>query len=298
MGLVFWFWNVVMALVVVAPVAALLARDLGHSLYAREMFASFDLQWFLEFIWKTRGWPAAMLGPLVIVAAGGYLLLSTFLAGGAITIFAAPERRYVPALFYQGCGRNFGRLFRLLLWSGVCYAVVFGLNMGLSRLGQRLWHDSLEEGPVLLYGWFVAALVLLLFLFVNMVFDYAKIRLVVEDSRKSLRAALGSFRLVGRNPGLTTFTYALVAVLAVVLLVAYAVLCGAIPRGRAYWLLLVLLVQQAYVLARLGVRLLFYASQTEVYLSLRKPPEPERVEEAAGAPPNAATAALIPPAED
>lgn len=92
MGLVFWFWNVAVALVV-APVAALLARDLGHSLYAREMFASFDLQWFLEFVWKTRGWPAAMLGPLAMAAAGGYLLLSTFLAGGAITIFAAPQRR-------------------------------------------------------------------------------------------------------------------------------------------------------------------------------------------------------------
>ena len=306
MPLVFWFWNVAFAVAVVAPLAALLARDLGHSLYAREMLASFDLQWLMEFVRKTRGWPAAMLGPLALVAAGGYLLVSTFLAGGAITIFAAPERRYVPAVFYQGCGRNFGRLFRLLLWSGVCYAVVFGINGGLSRLGQRLWRDSMEQKPVLLYGWLCAALVLLLFLFVNMVFDYAKIRLVAEDSRKSLRAALGSFRLVGRHLGRTSLTYALVTLAAVLLLVVYAPLCGAIPRGRGYWLLLVLLLQQAYVFLRLGVRLLFFASQTEVYLSLRRPaeepaepapPQPERAEGAAGEPPDAATAALIPPAE-
>jgi hypothetical protein len=117
-----------------------------------------------------------------------------------------------------------------------------------------------------------------------MVFDYAKIRLVVEDSRKSLRAALGSFRLVWRHPGQTSLTYTLVTLVAVLLVVVYAPLCGAIPRGRGYWLLLVLLVQQAYMLVRLGVRLLFYASQTEVHLSLRQPPE-ELVEVAEAAPP-------------
>lgn len=146
---------------------------------------------------------------------------------------------------------------------------------------------------MLVYGWSWAALVLLLFLFVNMVFDYAKIRLVVEDSRKSLRAALGSFGLVWRNLGLTTFTYALVAVVAVVVLLAYVGVCGWIPRHRGYWLL----VQQAYLRVRMGVRLLFFASQTEVYLWLTKPPElpPAPTEPAAAPEPEGGTGAVVEP---
>jgi hypothetical protein len=287
MVLVFWFWNVAFAAAVAAPVAALLARDLSHSLYAQELMFRFDLQYLLEMGGKTRGWPAALLAPLALVAAGGYLLVSVFLAGGAITVFATPERRYVPAAFFQGCGRNFGRLFRLLLWSAVCYGVILGLHAGLRALGARLWRDSMEERPVVLYGWGSALLVLLLFLAVNMVFDYAKIRLVAEDSRRSLRAALGSFRLVWSNLGLTSFTYALVTAAAVLLLLAYLGLSGWLPRHRGWWLLLVLVVQQAYMLARMGVRLLYFASQTEVYRKLR--PQPESPVQAASEP--------VPPAD-
>ncbi|MEK7405662.1 MAG: hypothetical protein AAB225_11190, partial [Acidobacteriota bacterium] len=271
MWFVFWFWNLAFALAFAAPVAALLVRNLGHSLYAQEMLAGFDVQWVTEFLLETRGWPAVMLGPLAIVVAAGYLLLSAFLAGGAITVFAAPEPRYVPAAFWQGCGRNFGRLFRLLVYSLPAYAVVMAVNVGLAKLGQWIWRDSMQEKPVVLFGWGRVALVLLLFLFVNMVFDYARIRLVAEDSRKSLRAALGSFRFAWRNLGPASGTYAAVLLLAAALFATYWLLCGLLPRHHLVWLLLVLLVQQAYLIARLGVRLLFFASQTGLYLMLTAP---------------------------
>jgi len=136
----------------------------------------------------------------------------------------------------------------------------------------------------------------LAFLFVNMVFDYAKIRLVVDDSRKSLRAALGSFRLVWRNLGLTASAYALVALAAVSLLVAWLGLSSLLPRHRGWWLLLVLLVQQAYMLARLSVRLWFFSSQTEIYLHLAHAPEPRPAPVEAAEPP--AAPETEPPAED
>ncbi len=268
MWFVFWFWNLAFALAFAAPVAGLLFRSLGHSLYAREMLAGFDVQWVAELLLQTRGWPAVMLAPLAIIVVAGYLLLSTFLAGGAITIFAGPEWRYEPAAFWQGCGRNFLRLFRLLLYSLPAYAVVIAVNAGLARLGEWIWRDGMEENPVVLFGWGRAALLLLLLLFVNMVFDYAKIRLVVDDSRESLRAALGSFRFAWRNLGRVSATYSAVLLAAAALLVAYWLLCGLLPRSRLPWLLVVLVVQQAYLAARLGLRLLFFASQTALYRML------------------------------
>jgi hypothetical protein len=282
MPLVFWFYTLVFALVIVLPAGAILYSELGHSLYAERMLDNFDLQWLVEMLNQTGGLPLYVFPPLIALVAAGYVLLSTFLAGGALTVFASEEGSYRPGLFYEGCGRNFWRLFRLLLVSAVFYGVVLAAGVALKALGKSIWGEGMEERPLVIFGWFRTGLTVLLLLVVNMIFDYAKIRLVVEDSRKSWRAALGSVKLVFRNLGGTAATYGLVALLAVVLALAYAAVCGFIPRNLALWMALLLVLQQAFVLGRIGVKLLFFGSQLEIYRGVtaapalaEEPPPPE-----------------------
>ena len=265
MSLVFWVSTLAFALAVTLPASALLSADLGHSLYAGRMLENFDPQWVIEFLSETRGSPLVVFGPLIAVVAAGYLLLQTFLTGGALAIFAGPERSYRPDRFFEGCGRNFGRLLRLLLVSLACYALALAAHAGLHRLGHRLWGEGMEERPLLIFSWCSAALLLALFLLINMVSDYAKIRLVVEDSRQALRAAAGSLKLVARNPGLTSATYLSIACLAALLFLLYLAIPRLAPRAGILWLALALLLQQCLVLARAGVKLLFFASQLEIY---------------------------------
>jgi hypothetical protein len=286
MPLVFWFCTLVFALVVVLPAGAILYSELGHSLYAERMLENFDLQWLAEMLNQTGGLPLSVFPPLIALVAAGYVLLSTFLAGGALTVFASEEGSYRPGLFYEGCGRNFWRLFRLLLVSAVFYGVVLAVIVALKGLGRSLWGQGMEERPLVIFGWFRTGMTVLLLLVVNMIFDYAKIRLVVEDSRKSWRAALGSVKLVFRNLGGTTATYGLVALIAVALALAYAAVCGFIPRNLALGMALLLVLQQAFVLGRIGVRLLFFGSQLEIYRGVtaapalaEEPPPPETPEE-------------------
>ena len=78
--------------------------------------------------------------------------------------------------------------------------------------------------------------------------------------------------------------------MAAALFAAYWLLCGLLPRHHLVWLLLVLAVQQAYLIARLGVRLLFFASQTGLYLTLTRPPAPPEEPPPAAPPPPAAAA--------
>jgi hypothetical protein len=282
MPLVFWFYTLVFALAVVLPAGAILYSELGHSLYAERMLENFDLQWLTEMLNETGGLPLDVFPPLIALVAAGYVLLSTFLAGGALTVFASEEGSYRPGLFYEGCGRNFGRLFRLLLVSAVFYGVVLAVSVALKALGKSIWGEGMEERPLVIFGWFRTGLTVLLLLVVNMIFDYAKIRLVVEDSRKSWRAALGSVKLVFRNLGGTAATYGLVALLAVALALAYAAVCGFIPRNLALGMALLLVMQQAFVLSRIGVKLLFFGSQLEIYRGVtaapalaEEPPPPE-----------------------
>jgi len=265
MPLVFWFFTLVFALAVVLPVGAILYGDLGHSLYAERMLNNFDLQWLAEMMNRTDGLPVYVFPPLIALVAVGYILLGTFLAGGALTVFASEEGKYRPGLFYEGCGRNFWRLFRLLLVSLVFYGVVLAASVALKGLGKSVWGQGMEERPLVIFGWCRSGLTVVLLLAVNMIFDYAKIRLVVEDSRKSWRAALGAVKLVFRNLGGTLATYGLVALVAVALALGYHAVSGTIPRNQALGMLLLLVLQQAFVVGRIGVKLLFFGSQLEIY---------------------------------
>jgi hypothetical protein len=272
MWAVYWLWNTAFALVVVLPVSAVLFRDLGHSLYAGRMFENFEVQWLIEFYQQTHLWPAIVLAPVAVLAAGGFLLAGTFLAGGALWTFRDPSPRFVPAVFYQGCGRNFARLVWLLLLSLPFYAAVLLIGGSLNALASKVWGEGLEAHPLVIFGWFRLALVALLALAVNMVFDYAKIRMVAEDLRNPWRALAGSAALVARNFGPAAGTFALVAAIGLALSAAYLLLSNLLPRGAMGWLALALLLQQACIVGRIWVRLTFYAGQTRMYEALTAPP--------------------------
>ncbi|HWR51691.1 MAG TPA: hypothetical protein VN428_11325 [Bryobacteraceae bacterium] len=253
------------------PLALLLGSSLGGTTWPERMNGRFDLDWLFEFVYRSGDTASTTFGPVVLALGAGYVLLTTFLSGGAIAHFASGTQRYDAAVFWGACGRNFGRLLRLVVYSVIFYAIVLMANSALAALGGRIWAESMEERPVAIYGWARAAVTLLLLLYVNMVVDYARVRLVVDDSRKSLRAALGSFGFVARNFGVAAGAFAIVFALFAALVGTGHVLVRVLP-----WVL-VIIVQQGFVFGRILVKLLFYASETQVYMELRPvpPPAPE-----------------------
>ncbi|MGO9095498.1 MAG: hypothetical protein ACLQGV_09770 [Bryobacteraceae bacterium] len=272
MLLVFWLCTLAFALAIVLPLGAWMYADLGHSLYAQRMLDNFDLQWLLEALLEAGWRPLFMFPALLAAVTLGYVLLGTFLAGGAIAVFASQDGLYRPGLFYEGCGRNFGRLLRLALTSWLFYALVLGLGAGLKALGKQIWGHGMEERPLVIFGWFRTGLTILLLLLVNMLFDYAKIWLVVEDSRRSRRAAFQAVKLVFRNFGRTSSTYALVAAGAVVLALACHAASLPLPPSQALTMALLLVLQQAFILGRIGVKLWFFAGQLEIYRGIAAAP--------------------------
>jgi hypothetical protein len=251
--LLVWAFTLAFAGVLVLPAAAILHADLGHSLYAARMFGNFDPQWTAEFLFKTGNEPLITAPPLAAALALAYLLLMMFLNGGVLAVFTQSSA------FWPGCGRNFWRLLRLFLVSLVCYALVFAANLGLGKIGERIWGEGMVERPVVLFGWVRAGTIVVLVLVVNMVFDYAKIRAVAQNS-----TLFRSLAFVAKNFGRTATTYALLCVLAAALTVVYWCASSALPRTALGWLIVVLVVQQIFVAVRVWVRLLFFASQTAI----------------------------------
>ena len=99
---------------------------------------------------------------------------------------------------------------------------------------------------------------------VNVIADYARVRIVVEDRRSAVFAASASVRFVRRHwPGVTGLYLLNTAGFLVVIGLYSLVAPGA---GRDGWLAwLALLAGQVYIVLRLGVKLGFYATHTAFF---------------------------------
>ena len=113
-------------------------------------------------------------------------------------------------------------------------------------------------------GWRSTRSSSLLLVLVNIVFDYAKVRAVVEDRRSMMGAIFAGARFVRRNAATVASLYLLTASLFVGLLLVYAVAApGANSTGAGFWLGFA--IGQLYLLGRLWIRLVFFASETALF---------------------------------
>lgn len=277
--LVLWLITLLVSVPLGLGVRRDIERQLGSSLESKAQIAGATYDWLSEFGDQAAG-AASTLGPSVIgfaavvdnlsaflewdvrpavVGAMGiaYASLWLFLAGGLIDRFARNRATRTHA-FFQVSGGYFFRLLRLSAISTFIYAAIilhahhWLLDDTFDRLTGNL--DSERTAFFIRVGLY-AAFVWLLAL-VNIWFDYAKIRLVVEDRGSVLGALRAAARFVRRS-GFGTFALYLVdaalfgAVLAVYALVA--------PGATFTWLAFI--VGQLYIAARIAVKLVFWASE-------------------------------------
>jgi hypothetical protein len=94
----------------------------------------------------------------------------------------------------------------------------------------------------------------------NLIFDYAKVRAVVEDRRSMIGALVAGWRFVRRNPGAAVGLYALDALLFLAVIGVYFL---AAPGANQN--VLAFAVGQLYIVLRVIVRLQFAASQIALF---------------------------------
>jgi hypothetical protein len=172
-------------------------------------------------------------------AALAYAALTTFLLGGFMDRLAR-NRATATFGFFGASGMFAFRFLRLGLIAVPVYAVL------LVWLYPRLPLDSRAGGLV------VGLLVFL----VHLLFDYAKVRMVVEDRRSAIGALTASLRFVRRNAG------AAVPLAAVNIAVAASTWWLAATFGIGLSAAL-----YAYLLARALLRLIFAASLIALFQS-------------------------------
>jgi hypothetical protein len=203
--------------------------------------------------------------PAVIAGvAAVYLLSWIFLAGGIIDRYARDRVTHAYG-FFSASGVFFFRFLRLAVVQWAIYAVLFGSIHSLlfDRLFPRLTHDMTVERSAFLVRLALYLVFAALVAACNVVFDYAKVRAVVEDRRSMLGAVAGAARFVRRN-GAATGLF-LVNVAAFLVCVALYGLAAPSAGGAGWALWLAFGVGQLYVIARLAIKLTFWASETALF---------------------------------
>jgi hypothetical protein len=285
-----WAVTAVTALPGAAALYAAIATDLGSSMAAASAAGGVNTWWWQEFVARQPAFAgtfqpfiigfAAVLanvsallsarppGAAFMVTGAVYVCLWIFLLGGILDRYAR-QRRIGTHGFFAASGVFFFRFLRLAVLAALVWAALFGVvHRWLFRdLYQWLTRETTVERMA--FAWYVALTVVFVLIVaaVMVIFDYAKVRAVVEDRRSMVGALAAATRFVRRNVGAVAGVFLLNALLFGLVLAAYALLARGAAGGSALAVATGLLVAQTYIAARLVVKLSFYASAVALFQS-------------------------------
>jgi hypothetical protein len=133
-----------------------------------------------------------LLSPAQYATLAAFLILWVFLSGGIIDRLAR-DARSSSSRFFAACGACFGPLLRLAALTLTAYWLV------LTYVAPALADFAVGAGEtthLALYG-----LLALVLFGVSLLFDYARVRLVIEDRRSAIGALAASVRMLRTNGG-------------------------------------------------------------------------------------------------
>lgn len=269
-----WALNFLFSLLVAAPFAVAIHGQVSHSLMAGSVLPRMNVDWLTDLSIRFQGATPLVTG-LLPAALLSYLALAVFLNGGVVGGLLRSGAGQTLAEFFHDCGLNFWRFFRLFLLSVPFYLLIAGVLHGLvAGLLRSLTREAATEWPVLIAGGLRLLSLVLLLGVVAMFFDYAKIGLARNRRGGVLKESWRTLTLVGRRFFKAWGLYLLAGLAFVALTLLYLEVARILPKGRPGLVLLVFLWQQLFVLGRQFSKVLFFATEIELFKELETRPAP------------------------
>jgi hypothetical protein len=263
MVVLFYLVNVLFGLIVMIPFRTILVNFAGHSLVGKSLAEHFDLEFIIEFVRKNDGVFSTLMS-LFLVAGAMYWLVGLFLSGGAYGMFVAGEK-YSAQLFWKNAGEYFGRFIRLFLWSIPVFVVFYSIQFlenGFIRIffGKDPYQNIIYWGSMVKTG--LGYFGILLY---YVVLDYARIYTVRTGERKMRIALWHGISFTFRHFFLTFALSLVMFLIGTIALLVYNPIADALHAPNALVVILLLVVQQCYILFRMLLRLILYAGQTSLH---------------------------------
>lgn len=278
-----WFLflaNLALAAFAGYPIYRGIQRFTGLSLMDRGLARGFPVDWLTDFAINSPG--SFDRYALMIVSMGFLsLALNSILAGGVLAHFKAPDLKYSVSDFCKHTGHYAWRLLRLVVIGLICYWIVFKLLNEL--LGQWVDRSTSNWADDRLVFWARLAVSLLVVAglgFVNLVIDFARVRLVMEEGTGAIQAFLASMGFSLGRLRKAIGVYVVPTCIGLALLGVYRLLLpwgffnSNIAGGSQIrlWLALagLFVIQQLAMFARYWFRVATWASEWSFYSGTRK----------------------------
>lgn len=278
--------NILLAIVAGLPVYHGILNFTSHSLMSRKLLTGFSVDWLTDFSFNKGG--ALEQYALFIMAVGVVALpVNAILAGGVLGRFQRLQERFRLGTFFRDCGRYSCRMLWLMVIALICYWAVFRfVNVGLGGIVEQATLYWMNDRSAFAAHLGVGLLVLLSLAFVNMVIDFAQIKIVFGEGAGFLEAFLAGLGFsIGRLPR-AIVVYAIPSLCGLALLGIYrlgtpwqmieATLGGSAGASYEASLVLALLFvgQQLVMFGRYWFRVATWASEWSFYASTRGPVKP------------------------
>ncbi len=258
-------------LLVVLPFAYALRATLMTAASSTDygvLLSGFDFTLVFDLARSQRGALGALFDATV-GAALAYFAVNVFLSGGIIATVRQDGMVVTAADFFAGAARYCGRFFRLaamvfgggVLLSVPLLAAVFAL-LGLWEAGAQ------SEIPQTIVMGLELLSVLLMLVLVVMVYDYARIDTVLTDGTAMRRSAWRGVRFVYRRLGRTIKLQILLVLLFLLLAAVYVGLVELLGTSSPIALVATVIVQQLFVVQRIGLRIFGFAAEAVLYREL------------------------------
>jgi hypothetical protein len=207
--------------------------------------------------WAAFGWAVFVLGIL-------YIFLSAFLNGGAVALFVE-DKPFSMQRFFSQAGLYFHHMAALTVTLISLFWIIYkGLYPLVFSLVDKITAGSLSQPFIWIINFIGYVVIIKVVFIVTLIFDYARVILIIEKKSSSWQCIGQATLFVFRN--FRSFALnALLVLIAVLLTIIAGLLFSVVHSTTVFLLVLLVLLQQIFMLMQIGMRLTFYASETLFY---------------------------------
>lgn len=219
-------WLLIMlipASLVALPLRSMLGGLLDSSVHASEWARQFNDLMFSDVIMNLSQHPEWLVTSMAIAQAVT-LLLSPFLTGMIVGSGRAGRTLGFGALLQSGFV-EYGRMFRLLLWSLVPYGIVIGVGLLGGHLVDKHSEQAVLESQADRYASIAHWVLIIVLVLAQAIVESARAAFIADTSLRSATRALGrGIKQLFRKPVRTLLFYLIVTVIGLVLVLLFGML--------------------------------------------------------------------------
>jgi hypothetical protein len=220
-------WLLIMlipAAMVALPLWQMLGGLLDSSVHAAEWAQHFNAMMFMDVVFALMD-HAQWLGAATIIGLVSTLLLSPFLNGMIVGSGRAGRVLGLGALLQNGL-IEYGRMFRVMLWSLVPYALFLAEGHVGAHMSEKYAAQAVLESQADLYAHVMHVLMLIVFVLVQSIVESARAAFIADVTlRSATRAMWRGIKQLIRRPLRTLAFYLVVTLVGMVLASAFGVAC-------------------------------------------------------------------------